>query len=118
MFNNILAISNMQNSAIIVGYFLDDPRNFSGSYPFSCIFESLIASDVDEINSLLNLRKREHVRESTVILQIEPGKNGLEGSICASPSVVIEGLITIVIVFIDSFCIVLNVLFFFRCFDK
>ena len=52
----------MQNSAIIIGYFLDNPGNFSGSYPLSGIFESLIASDVDKINSLLNLWEGKHRR--------------------------------------------------------
>lgn len=53
-----------------------------------------------------------------MILEIEPGEDGLKGSIGTTPAVVVERLITIMIILIYSFCIVLKIFIFRLCLDK
>lgn len=53
-----------------------------------------------------------------MILNVEPGKYSLKGSIGTSPAMIIEGLVSIMVVLINPFCIVLDIFIFLLCFDK
>jgi hypothetical protein len=54
-----------------------------------------------------------------VVLEAEPGEQSLQGAVGAAPTLVVEGLIPVVIVLIDTFCVVFNVfLFGLRFYEK
>lgn len=118
MFYDVFTIGNMQNSTVVISNFFDDPRHFSGSNPLTCVFEFLVSSEVDSIDNFLNFCESGHDWHSTMILQIKPGENCLKRAIGASPAMIVERLVSIVIVFINSFRIVFNEFIFCHSFDE
>ena len=108
MFYDVFTIGDMENSTVIVSNFFDDPRHFRGSNPLACIFEFLFCSEVDSINDFLNFCESGHDWDSAMILQVKPGENCLKRAIGASPAMIVERLVSIVKIFINSFGIVFN----------
>lgn len=75
--NDVFTIRDMQNSTVVVGHFLDNPGNFSGTDPFSAVLELLVAAEVDSINDFLNICKGGHFGNSAMILEVKPREHGL-----------------------------------------
>lgn len=118
VFDDILAIGNVHYSAIEIGELFDHPRNFSGSDPLPAISEFIFAREVDSIDGFLNFSDAQHLGQVAVALDVEPGEKSLQGTIGTTPTVVIEGLISVMVVFVNAFGEVLRVHAFGGSFDE
>jgi hypothetical protein len=114
----VLPVRDMDYPAIDIGEFFDDPRDLSCSYPLAGVSEFVRTSQIDPVNEFLDLGDGEHLGQLAVVLDVEPGEEGLEGAIGAAPPLVIEGLIAVVIVLVDAFGEVLQVHVFGGGFDE
>ena len=74
---DLIAIWNMDYSAIIVGQFFNHPGYFSRSDPLLSPFQFLVATDVDSIDELLYFGEWRNWWYFEVILDIKPRQNGL-----------------------------------------
>jgi hypothetical protein len=93
MLDDVLAVSDVEDAAVVVGHLLDHPGHLSGSDPLPGIFEPLVASQVDEVDDLLYFREGGHCGHLAVALKVEPGEQGLQRPVGATPAVVVEGLV-------------------------
>ena len=116
--DDVLPVSNVHDPAVIAAELLDHPGHFGRPDPLPASFQLFGTAQVDVVDDLLDLGEGRHHWDPAVVVEVEPGEESLEGSICAPPAMIAERLVPIVVVLIDPFGIVLDILLLLAGLDK